>query len=98
MLGQVRTILVLTLAVGLGPQAAAAQPRSTANPCEQRGTATPRLLPVDEAPSMPEFLRYRAQLRMAVERRDLDAVVAAMDPDIKLDFGGASGVAFVAGD
>ena len=83
---------MLALAVGLGPQAAAGQPRPTANPCVQRGNANPRLVPVDEAPSMPDFLRYRAQLRMAVERRDLDAVVAAMDPDIKLDFGGGSGV------
>jgi hypothetical protein len=40
-----------------------------------------------------DFLAYRARLLMAVERRDVDGVVQAMDPDIKLDFGGGGGVA-----
>jgi hypothetical protein len=48
---------------------------------------------VDEAPSNRAFLAYRNRLRTAVERRDLDAVVEAMDPNIRLDFGGGYGVA-----
>jgi hypothetical protein len=87
-----RTILVLALAVGLGSHAAAAQPGTTANPCVVEGNANPRLLPADQAPSMPDFVRYRARLRMAVERRDVNAVVELMDPDIKLGFDDSSGV------
>jgi hypothetical protein len=49
-------------------------------------------LPVDEAASDRQLLQYRTRLRAAVERGDINAVVEAMDPDVKLDFGGGYGV------
>lgn len=90
--GHVRTVLVLTLAVALGPHAAAAQPRTTAHPCVQAGNRNPRLLPVDEASSKPDFLAYRTRLQAAVERRDVNAVVEAVDPGIRLGFDASGGI------
>ncbi len=54
--------------------------------------AQPELMPVDEGPSDPEFFDFRAQLQMAVARRDLPAILAALDPQVKLSFGDASGI------
>jgi hypothetical protein len=85
--------IVIALVPGLlGLNGSAEQPPPDSNPCVTDTEKNPRLLPVDEAPSNPEFLAYRTRLRSAVDRRDLDAVVQAMDPDIKLDFGGGFGV------
>jgi hypothetical protein len=88
----VRTFIVVALIVVSGVYAAGEQARATQNPCIDSRHRHPRLLPVDEASSQPDFAAYRAGLRMAVERRDINAVVAAMDPDIRLDFGGGHGI------
>jgi hypothetical protein len=86
--------IVIGLVLGLlGVTGSAEQPPRDSNPCVTDSEKKPRLLPVDEAPSNPEFLAYRTRLRAAVDRRDVDAVVQAMNPDIKLDFGGSFGVA-----
>jgi hypothetical protein len=53
----------------------------------------PRLLPVDDAASKPDFLSYRVRLQMAVERRDVGAVIEAADPGIRLGFDGSGGAA-----
>jgi hypothetical protein len=53
------------------------------------------LLPVDEASRQPEFFTFRARLQAAVAAKDLDAVVAASDPNIKLGFGGEDGTALL---
>jgi len=53
-----------------------------------------RILPVDEAPSRPDFFTFRAQLQAAVARHDAVALMAVVHPDIKCDFGGGEGKAF----
>jgi hypothetical protein len=54
---------------------------------------SPVLMPVDEAGKNPEFFVYRARLQAAIAARDVDAVIAASDPNIKLGFGGEGGAA-----
>jgi hypothetical protein len=51
-----------------------------------------RLLPVDEAAFVPDFLSFRSQLRAAVAKRDLKFILAAMSNDVKLSFGGEEGL------
>ena len=55
--------------------------------------AQQRLLPRDEAASVPDFFTFRAQLQAAIARRDRAAVVAVLHKDVKLSFGGDAGVA-----
>jgi hypothetical protein len=86
-----RTFLVLALTAMIAVRAVGRQPTAAENPCIEKGRTNPRLLPVDEASSNPEFSQYRARLRMAVERRDLEAVVAAADTDIRLGFDSSGG-------
>jgi hypothetical protein len=87
----VRTFIVFALAAIVGLRAAAEQPRTTDNPCVDKGNPQPRLQPVDEGPSNPDFFKYRAQLRIAVERRDVDALIEASDPGIRLGFDASGG-------
>lgn len=51
-----------------------------------------RLLPVDQAASVPDFFSFRARLQLAVARRDANAVLAVLARDVKLSFGGDAGV------
>jgi hypothetical protein len=87
----VRTVLVALLAALIGATAVGQRAPAMPNPCVQPGVA-PRLQPVDEASSKAEFLQYRTRLREAVARRDLDALVEAADPDIRLGFDASGGV------
>jgi hypothetical protein len=52
-----------------------------------------KLLPVDEAVRDPAFFVFRARLQEAVARHDTTAVLEAVDPNIKIGFGGKDGVA-----
>ena len=54
--------------------------------------AQTRLLPVDQATSVPDFFSFRAQLQVAVARRDVEAVISVLSKDVKLSFGGDAGV------
>ena len=51
-----------------------------------------QLLPVDEASRQPDFFSFRAQLQTSLARHDADAVMAVLDPNIKLSFGGDDGI------
>jgi hypothetical protein len=51
-----------------------------------------RCEPVDEAVRQPDFFTFRAQLQSAVARRDTDAVLAAIDPRIRIGFGDKNGI------
>jgi hypothetical protein len=51
------------------------------------------LLPVDQAAAQPDFFSFRAQLQAALARRDVDAVLAVVHPEIKNSFGGNDGIA-----
>ncbi|MEP7028921.1 MAG: SH3 domain-containing protein [Candidatus Eisenbacteria bacterium] len=55
--------------------------------------AQPALRPVDEASKHPAFAAFRDSLCAAIERHDVDAVLAAADSNIKLGFGGDDGIA-----
>jgi hypothetical protein len=46
---------------------------------------------VDEAAKRPDFLAFRRALIAAIDRHDVEAIVAVADPDICLDFGGGVG-------
>lgn len=50
------------------------------------------LLPSDQAASVPDFFSFRAQLQAAVARRDADAVLSVLSKDVKLSFGGDTGI------
>jgi len=89
----VRTFLALALAAFIGLVAAAEQPRTKNNPCVAKGNTNPKLLPIDDAASKPDFLSYRLRLQLAVERRDVGAVIDAADPGIRLGFDGSGGAA-----
>jgi hypothetical protein len=56
-------------------------------------SAPPRLLPVDEAVSRPDFFTFRAQLQASLARHDLAALMAVVHPNIKNGFGGDDGKA-----
>ena len=49
------------------------------------------LAAIDEGPSNRDFFKYRAQLQMAVERRDVDALIKASDAGIRLGFDASGG-------
>jgi hypothetical protein len=52
-----------------------------------------RLLPVDEAPRVADFFAFRERLRAAVAARDTAALVAAIDPNVRISFGDEGGIA-----
>ena len=84
--------------VSPGPETAAtvAPPSSeTPDPPAQPAACVPapdRLCPVDEGASDPSFAAYRTRLEVAVRRRDADALLALVDPDIRTSFGGTGGI------
>jgi len=47
---------------------------------------------VDEASRQPDFFSFRAQLQTSLARHNADAVIAILDPNIKLSFGGDDGI------
>lgn len=49
--------------------------------------------PVDEGPNDASFVAFRNKLLTAIDKRDTKAIVAVMDPRIKLSFGGDTGIA-----
>lgn len=49
------------------------------------------LKPIDQAGRDPAFAAFRTQLLRAIERRDVEYVVARASPEIKLSFGGQYG-------
>ena len=50
-----------------------------------------RLPPVDQCGGDPSFVEFRQQLRAAVERRDAEFVLSALDDDVLVDLGGGTG-------
>ena len=66
----------LTVLLALGPLGAPAQPA---------------LLPVDEAAQQPDFFAFRARLQEALARRDTEAVLAVVHPQVRTSFGDHGG-------
>ena len=54
--------------------------------------AVGKYAPQDECKSVPGAADFRAQLSAAIEAKDADRLAALAAPDVKLDFGGGSGV------
>ena len=52
-----------------------------------------KLPPVDESASDPSFLAFKVRLLAALERKDLGALLKAVDPKIRSSFGGNDGIA-----
>jgi hypothetical protein len=50
------------------------------------------LRPSDEGAQRADFAAFRSELQRAVMRRDEDAIERAVDPGIRVDFGGNGGV------
>lgn len=85
--------LALTGALAVGySDGSATQSRTF---CADNPDARPpvTLLPVDDAATQLDFFTFRARLQAAIAARDVDAVVAAADPHVKLGFGGDDGAA-----
>jgi hypothetical protein len=78
-------VFALVLAVAL--QAQARPPAASA--C---GAQRAQLLPIDQAATQPEFFAFRARLQAAIARRDEAALLAAVDPGIRLSFGADNGI------
>ena len=74
-----KPIVAVLIAVSLAPASLLSQ-------------AFGRLDRVDEASRRPDFVAFRQQLRSAIARRDVQAVLRVADPQIKLGFGGDDGV------
>ena len=49
--------------------------------------------PVDEAITQPDFFLFRARLQAAVARRDVDALLREVDPQVVASFGDEPGIA-----
>jgi len=52
-----------------------------------------RLDPVDEARQQPDFLAFRTELQQTVAKRDVEALLRIVHPQIKNGFGGDDGIA-----
>jgi hypothetical protein len=51
-----------------------------------------QFLPIDQATLRPDFFSFRAHLQTAIARRDHDALLAIVDPNVKNSFGGDDGI------
>jgi hypothetical protein len=51
------------------------------------------LPPVDESAQDPEFLAFKVRLLGALQRKDVAAVVSALDPNVRVRFGAPQGIA-----
>lgn len=49
------------------------------------------LPPVDECAADPSFVAFRSTLLAATKRRDVDAIIRALDDKVVVDFGGGEG-------
>ena len=58
----------------------------------QSSPPVPKLMPVDEAPSRPDFLAFRQELQRIIERNRVPALLEIPDPNIKNGFGGDDGI------
>jgi len=87
-----RIFFVAIAATLLTSSTTAAQPRPGANPCVAPGSrVAPTLRPVDEASRRADFVDFRRRLQDAVARKDEAAVLAVVDPGVRISFGNSGG-------
>jgi hypothetical protein len=88
-----RLLAVAIAATLFVPSTSPAQGRPVVNPCAAQGSrVTPTLKPVDEAARRADFVEFRRRLQDAVTRKDTAAVLAAVDPGVRIAFGNSGGV------
>jgi len=88
-----RFLPVAIVATLFMPSVSAAQGRSGINPCVAPGSRVAAILrPVDEALRRADFLEFRRRLQDAVARKDEAAVLAVVDPGVRISFGDSGGV------
>src|SRR5436190_24340926 len=83
---------IVAVVFAMALQGAVRQP--AVNPCvipTAPRTAVP-LRPVDQATMQPDFFIFRARLQAAIAGRDEAALLAAVDPAIRLSFGEDGGI------
>ena len=74
------------------PSTTAAQGRPRIDPCVAPGSRiAPTLRPVDEAAQRTDFVEFRRRLQDAVARKDEAAVLAVVDPGVRIGFGDSGG-------
>jgi hypothetical protein len=61
-------------------------------PLANAGSRPAELKPVDEGPSRQDFLQFREALQRTVARRDVNALLQELHPDIKNSFGDDDGI------
>jgi hypothetical protein len=87
-----RLLPVAIVATLLLPSVSAAQGRPVVNPCVAPGSrVAPILRPVDEASRRNDFVEFRRRLQDAVARKDEAAVLAGVDPGVRIGFGDSGG-------
>lgn len=87
-----RILFVAIAATLLTSSTIAAQPRPGVNPCVTPGSrVAPVLRPVDEAARRADFVEFRRGLQDAVARKDEAAVLAVVDPGVRISFGDSGG-------
>ena len=87
-----RILFVAIAATLLTSSTTAAQPRPGVNLCIAPGSRfAPTLRPVDEASRRADFVEFRRRLQDAVARKDEAAVLAAVDPGVRISFGDSGG-------
>ena len=77
----------MTLLVAAAGALLSAALHTQAPPTAASAKAPEQCLPKDEAAQTPDFFSFRAQLQMAVARRDRTAVLAVTHPNIRTSFG-----------
>ena len=54
--------------------------------------AAPKLRPIDESSKSPSFKKFKIELLAAIKRKDVASIESILAPDVKVSFGGESGV------
>ena len=87
-----RFLFVALAATLVIPSTSLAQGRPAADPCfPPASRVPPTLLPIDEASRRADFVEFRRRLLDAVARKDEAAVLAVVDPGVRIDFGDSGG-------
>jgi len=81
-----------TLGLKIALFAALSGPLGLLAPARAADSTGARVLPVDQAPKDPSFLAFRDRLKEAVKLRNTDGLLAALDTEVLLSFGGENGV------
>ena len=86
-MSRTRLLFVAIVATLFIPSIAAAQGRPGFSLCIERGSrVAPTLRPVDEAARKSDFAEFRRRLQDAVARKDEAAILAVVDPKVRISF------------